>query len=633
MREKNWLFSPKRRTDSKGKTLAIDNFQQEDKEFPNIFFREVIQNVLDARRREIEDGRCKHAHLDINLLGLNGGLSKEVLQKYTGDIEGHLNAAGHSCSLEDNLTALVIEEIGTTGLTGKTVDSHYESSETDQRWNNFWGGEGLEVKTKKSLGRRGQGKITYHLASDASSVFAYTNQEKGGATGLLFGKCIFKGTYKYEEVPYNRHAYFCSDITIDNDKQPIPITDKSVINDFITDFNITRKEQPGTSWVIPHVSEGIMNKESIVRAIVSEFYIAINNEDISFSVDGIMVNKEYLFDIFDTYEVFKNAEDKEFAKWLISVKNNELNLFHLHKCWFVGANQLLNEKALDDEDITSCRSLFEKQDSIAFRVPIPVTRKGEKENYSHVTVFIQSMPDNQKTTESYIRDCLIIEQERYLRGVPGKFFGAVIAEDESIVDFLGSAEEASHLKWNPKAASLSDKYEKHQDTLSMVRRSLPILAGFLIQQESKVYDDVFSSLMAIPSPSKDLPLKPKKKLKLKKKPKSTPRPRSSYQVEVSQEKGKLKIESGSSFFSKKIPLELNITLAYATLSGEGDAFNQYHWYDFDLSNKKLYPIDAIAGCNVLYHDNNTINIEIVDPVFELNIEGFTDDILLIRVNS
>ena len=44
-----WYFPKRRPTDLVGNTSTISNFNKEDKEITLIFFREVIQNILDAR--------------------------------------------------------------------------------------------------------------------------------------------------------------------------------------------------------------------------------------------------------------------------------------------------------------------------------------------------------------------------------------------------------------------------------------------------------------------------------------------------------------------------------------------------------------------------------------------------------
>ena len=47
--EEFWVFSPQRFRDPDGKTLAMDSFLLEAKDPTSIVFREIVQNLLDAR--------------------------------------------------------------------------------------------------------------------------------------------------------------------------------------------------------------------------------------------------------------------------------------------------------------------------------------------------------------------------------------------------------------------------------------------------------------------------------------------------------------------------------------------------------------------------------------------------------
>ena len=85
-------------------------------------------------------------------------------------------------------------------------------------------GEGNENKSGKDLGRRGEGKIVKHLVSSLSTLFGITNQQNG-KKDLLMGKCVFQKYYKYENLSYQRYAYFCDkkDINGENNKYQFKI--------------------------------------------------------------------------------------------------------------------------------------------------------------------------------------------------------------------------------------------------------------------------------------------------------------------------------------------------------------------------------------------------------------------------
>ena len=74
------------------------------------------------------------------------------LDSISGKIIPHLKASGHDEKNLGNKNVLLIEELNTTGLTGKTDECFYESNDPNsEKWNAFWYGEGLEIKNKNSF--------------------------------------------------------------------------------------------------------------------------------------------------------------------------------------------------------------------------------------------------------------------------------------------------------------------------------------------------------------------------------------------------------------------------------------------------------------------------------------------------
>lgn len=624
----HWLTMPQRFGDPDGKTIAMDSFLLEEKDFISIVVREIVQNVLDARKVDVSSGKRKTATLKFTIVDENGGLKRETLDKYTSPLLCHLAAANHDPKLmsEEYCGALVIEEFETTGLIGETEDSRFNLNEDLQRWNNFWYGEAKEIKSGKSLGRRGQGKITYHLASGASTVLAVSNQEDG-ASDLLFGKCIFRNTHKLDDKFYNRHAYWCEHKTVGGDVLPIPISCRETIKQFKSDFKISRTSEHGTSWVIPFIPLNNFTNERILQELIREFFIAILNADIIFDVGGKRIDASNLEEAITTYKAF-SGERLEYVNWLITGLAKRPNEIYLENTWFVGSDDPASEEALDDEDLENCKKLFESGDTITFNVPIPITYKSGRETESNIIVFLSYRPDAVSTIELYSRDSLMIEEERWLKNAPGKFFGALIAVDDEIVDFLGCAEEASHLKWNPQLQDLRDKYAEPNATLSMVRRSLPALAKLLLEQENRIYDDIFSDLMTVPGAEHEK--KSKKKKKRSKPGGGGGLTGTQPLLSINQTGGSLTLSAGAGFSRLTCPEVITFSLAYKTLEGTGDSFKEYHRFDFDLSDKKQHKFTE-KDCSIVSSDLNQIELSVADPNFNLTVTGFSEHSLALQV--
>jgi len=330
----NWFFPKMSPSSQRGKTLTSSNFNKEDKDLIDIFFREYIQNVMDARIINTA-GERQSAFLSIKLIDVEA----EIVRKYLGNVLPRLIEAGHSKerlesaikSARNKVACLVIEEEGTTGLRGETEDS--EPDGADEQWNSFWIGEGNENKSGKDLGRRGEGKIVKHLVSTLSTLFGLTNQQNG-KKDLLMGKCFFQKYYKYNNISFQRYAYFCDQKNINGEIQQRPIQDVNLIKEFKKEFQIKRTNDNGTSWVIPAINKDSFKIQNVVRAIISEFYIAITKGELSIDIDGQRIDQGNLMEVIEQYEVF-DPNTSIFVDWIITSIANKPNYVQVDQGWFI----------------------------------------------------------------------------------------------------------------------------------------------------------------------------------------------------------------------------------------------------------------------------------------------------------
>ena len=588
-KENYWFFPRMSPSSQRGKTITSSNFTREDKDLIDIFFREYIQNVMDARVIN-SVGERQNAFLSIKILDLKA----DLILKYHGDIEKRLIEAGHSKerlknafkSAGDQVSCLIIEEEGTTGLRGETQDSEPDGAE--EQWNSFWIGEGNENKSGKDLGRRGEGKIVKHLVSSLSTLFGITNQQSG-KKDLLMGKCVFQKYYKYENLSYQRYAYFCDKKDINGETQQIPIQDPDIIKQFKKDFNITRTTNDGTSWVIPAINKNSFKIESIVKAIISEFYIAITKGELSLDIDGQRIDQSNLMDVIEQFQVF-DANTKTFVEWIINSIANRPNYTQVDHDWFVDANAPANSDKIQNLDV---RKKFNDNETISLSIPIIFQRINEASKYVNLDVFIKNNTDFKMTRGAYIRDCLIIDkEEQYIKNTYGKFFGLALANEDNLIDFLGDAESPSHLEWNQKEPKLAEKYLNYQQTLTQVRRSVPAFLKLFSEMRQDDYEDIFIDLLSVPIGDG--------KKKKKRKP-ITPTPITPHQkrtpvFEINQTGGKVEIKSGSGASQVSLPGIIKIEFAYSLLGEKGNPFKEYHHFDFDLADKKFK--FNTRGCNI-----------------------------------
>ena len=622
----NWDILKLRRGGKKGKNLAMSNFLKEKKPIWEFFIREFGQNILDVRKIDPIDGTRLHAILDIKIYDEDTDFDFEALDLITKPIIGHLTAALNDTKNLTNVNkrVLIIEEFNTQGLTGVTDDYFHEGEDPHlQRWNSFWVGEGDENKSAGELGKRGEGKITYHLMSGSSSVFALTNQE-GSESDLLFGKSEFAKTHKIDSIDFDRVGYYCDKKIIStNEIQQIPITNKEAVKNFKKAFKIKReKKQSGTSWLIPYIPENL-NNQQIIECFLKDYFVAIADQGLVLNINGQRIDSESLIDELDSCTHLEESEIK-YIKWFVSSIRSGLETIAVKEDWFSHANESAKANSIDENILQTIVDDFEKGETLSLDVPIKIKKVDEEPYVGNIRIYLQRDFGLEKTQEKYIRDCLIIDKEKHLKDAAGKYLGAVLVKDPVIMEFLNNAEEASHVEWNQAILTRSQLYTDQMTTLSKVRKSMPAFAKLFNGELNERTDEPLEDLFYIPQYNMGGSKRNKKKPKKSVTP-SAPKPFVVTQIEG----GIVELTTGAGFSKIKLPCEVNIDFAYEPFAG-GLAFAEYMHFDFDLSDKKQFPIVG-SGFDLISSDLNRVEIIIKDANFNFMIDGFNDDKLLVKI--
>lgn len=591
--------------------LAERNFRRESTELPEIFVRELVQNVLDARTSLDQPAR-----VTINLMGKSDGLSSSNFRKIIEELEPHLQGAGHEVVRDySNPTALVIEEFGTVGLTGNVSDSRAQGE--TERWANFWHGEGKRSKQGKSLGRAGQGKITYHMASGARTLLAYSVRDSLKEPECVFGKCIVNKTYKVGSNWYMRHMYWCvENITLP--KQPLPAHDSKTIHEFKSIFGLKRDlKKTGTSWVIPfpHTS---LSKQSLIAGLLKDFHFTILKGSLTANVCGQEIDKTNVISLIPHY-VSTAAISENFLSFLQSAVSNTSRIQAVDGWGWTG--EAVSAESFSAEELTKLKTAFENGELVSVRFPLSIEKRDGTTLNSFFDAYLMRPEDLKHTEELYIRSDLVIGDEKHLKQAPGAAFGLMLAEEANLSELLGYAEEASHLKWNAAEDDLVKHYnlQSARDVLSRVRRSLPRLCRLLAGHTAGIDEDALKGILFVPEDEKGRKKvsRPKKKVGPTPTPPPIPKPKpKDYSVR--------EIKGGISIFSTNgtaiIGREIRVIFAYDQIEGEGNPFKNYHPFDFDLSQSSM-TITA-NGATILRQEENVLVFKIDTSLFDVSVTGF-----------
>jgi len=83
----------------------------------------------------------------------------------------------------------------------------------------------------------------------------------------------------------------------------------------------------------------------------------------------------------------------------------------------------------------------------------------------------------------------------------------------------------------------------------------------------------------------------------------------------------IEVTAGSNLEASLIPLKFTLKAAYASITGEGNAFLNFHPFDFDFNNSSSISIEQ-KNLTVEVDDPNTIIVTINDLDFVLKLSGF-----------
>jgi hypothetical protein len=608
------------------RTTVEDNFSPEDKMALPIFIRELVQNTIDSRS---DKSSVLRMHIRTLQCGVGKDIEPKTLKKLFSGISEPLSLSGSDYSEDmcDSGVILVVEEEGTTGLTGQ----YLITNQIGGNWCRFWFNEGSPgEKGLGSLGGAGQGKITYHLNSAARTVLAVTKREDDGKE-LMFGKAYLKKTFQDpKKKSFDRVVNWSK---INPQQEPLPEDDPSCIKEFKKLFSLTRKSN-GTSLVIPFVNKDAFTTKNIMKALVSEYYSLFIYENFSATVNGNSIDADNVAEIIEAYT---DGEDfkPDFYNFLYESRTNpEENVITLPDDWAPKqiAQHGIDKKHIPEKQLKNLQKRFNEGEVLSFCCPVGIAHKDSKTDKSSFTCHIQKHDTH--LCDHYVRGGMRIDKENHLKSATSTGFGLVYIAKGPVFEFLKVGEDASHREWNKKKINDAQLFE-NSSALDIVRHSLPALFRLFVDSEEIRNDE--SSLMDLFSmPKIQLPDPP------------PPEPNDETEIpeidpddvddpidfpELEPDKYDVeflpnKIKISATAYGKKRTFPRNIKVRLALDKPTGNIWSKYHPFDFDLSDTASCSIST-RDANVGDFGKNKANFELRAKDFVIEITGLTNKLQLV----
>ena len=470
--------------------------------------RESVQNSLD----EVLDNTKP-----IKMVFTVGKQSPSVSQKYFSDLYPHIQTSGlrNVPKLTEESQFIAIEDLNTRGLEGPTTSARPSDADLDNPKKpfkfSFWFFEWVTGESnKKGDGNRGTwgvGKIVFSRASQIKTYLVLSVRRKAAApagnTAILFGHAILK--YRWESG--KRLLPDCRWMI--KDKELLPSSDTAAQQEFITNWNLTRKiDEMGTSIVVPFCQD-LISADAIVEAIIRDYFIAIVGGKLECVVKGegneIVINKSSIIALIDGLkndDLSAGARSKDELKILCG-----MYLEHTLSCTTKlsillsssGPNDW-NEIKLADEDVKVITDAFsfEKTIELTVEVLVPILTDPQlPKETDKFTVLLKGVSDLRSMTV-FCREGILIPaafRDSKLQNcasivlVGGMTAGGSV--ENSIANLLKRAEGPSHESWSPNATKFKGLYlpkTKAQETIKFVKTSA-LRCLRLIRGAENVEDD------------------------------------------------------------------------------------------------------------------------------------------------
>lgn len=396
-----------------------DQFNNDDVELVDALVRESLQNSLDAAAEETVRVRFSlHKPDDASKQTLLARLDLDELRK-------RLSACAidpNSISLADP-KLLVIEDFGTTGLTGSW------NSMDKEPFSDFWRRMGKSHKAGKSLGRWGLGKLVFSSSSEARVFFGLTVRNTDPELRLLMGQAVLT-THDFGTHRFDSHGFFCE---LSESGMQLPVTKADAVNEFAAACGVSRSHEPGLSIIVPYVI-GTITEQRIVQAVLRNYFFPILLGRLVVTVGSVTIDADAFAELARVHggTRFANGALAQFIGTMRSVRKNEITPHVLPSTWVnTGIAAALGDSA------KALRERYQAGECLCVRAPVLLKQKDGKELNTKFDLFLQKASDDGDSL--FVRDTIVLPAEsKYFRG--HRTLAALVADDKPICTFLGDAE-------------------------------------------------------------------------------------------------------------------------------------------------------------------------------------------------
>ncbi|MGE0031288.1 MAG: hypothetical protein AB7O90_19410 [Hyphomicrobium sp.] len=576
-----------------------DQFNSDEVELVEALVREAHQNSLDAL--DEEQTSTVRTRLSFHTPPPEGRRLFEILFR---DLPAHLKASKVDFSGLDFSSPkfLVIEDFGTTGLKGA-----YDHKDAEP-FSDFWRRIGKSHKGGQQGGRWGLGKLVFSGVSRARTFFGLTvRSDDSDRQPLLMGQAVLTTHKDRNGNDLDAHGFFCE--PRDPDRFQLPIRDAALVRNFSKAAGISRTTEPGLSIAIPFIHDDISSTK-LVSQLVRNYFFPILMGQLASDVDGIDINAS-TFDALAKAHGGPHLADGRLVSFIRELRaaldrqKPDLTLPE-------GAIQSL-ARSLTDEQLTTIRTKYAAGQMVQLRIPVTLRHRSKGDVRSHFDVFMRTTDGDAHALVVRGAITLPLEAAQFRAR---RTFGALIAQDNGVTEFLGDAENPAHTKWNGNADKLAENWINPVKRLREIRATLNAVADLLLEAQEKIEPDALIDVLSIPSSAGV----PRPKGKQVADPRKVPVIKSkTRKYKILSRHGGFAIAAGPGLLESDLPTEIKVSAAYDLI--RGDPFRKHNALDFDLRQEGNLKV-TVSGAKIEVTDANEMRVTAEAMNFEIAVSGF-----------
>ncbi len=546
----------------------------------------------------------------ISLVNQEDAPSWSEVEKYFGTLRRHYTSDRSGLrpdeipGREEKCTALVFEDIGTTGLLGDTEEWREPAEDSRNDFFNFFRAEALTHKSPGDRGSRGVGKATFIQASRIKTLFGLTIRHNDPRP-LLMGRSVLR-SHRIGAVDHHGDGYFgnrssCSPGLV------VPIEDSGFIDDFTRTFRLERRRESGLSVVVPWLNEEI-DEATVLRAVCENYFFTILNGglDVWLELPGakvILDGKSLVQEIRKWSGLERTIPIAELAEWATQGKaqsERHILFSHPETGAYRWSKDLFPEGLLD-----ALREKLEQQERFTIRVLVPVRKHGVAAQPSYFDVYVTRDDSDYEFGLAFIREDILIADVRPRR-VRNSIRALVVISDEPLAAFLRQAENPSHTQWQKNR--VRKDYVHASSLVDFIVNSVGEICDLATAENREEDKRLLADVFPVPDGEKDPP-----------DDNGGPPPSSPSYVRISS------VSRGFSVTAGRHPLRVGdrveVKAAYAR--SRGNAFARYRPTDFQIDQNPI-SLDS-RGVEFTESADNRLVAKITDPQFRISVTGFDDN--------